>query len=101
MDCDICFETFDKSFIKPIALLPCLHSICNYCFKSLPTKTLKKKQEIIFYRTPLLIIREIIFIHLSKLTLKLSMIINNIIGFFSNNNLFFLVFSTRNLKSIK
>lgn len=61
----------------------------------------KKQEEIIFYRTPLLIIREIIFIHLSKLTLKLSMIINNIIGFFSNNNLFFLVFSTRNLKSIK
>jgi hypothetical protein len=38
MDCDICFDKFDKSIKKPIALLPCLHTICFFCLNHLEIK---------------------------------------------------------------
>ncbi len=38
MECDICFEKFDKSINKPLSLFRCAHTICAYCVKNLPTK---------------------------------------------------------------
>jgi hypothetical protein len=38
MECDICFEKFDKSINKPLSLFRCAHTICANCVKNLPTK---------------------------------------------------------------
>ncbi len=38
MECDICFEKFDHSLNKPVALIRCLHTICSACLKRLKEK---------------------------------------------------------------
>ena len=38
MECDICFEKFDHSLNKPVALIRCLHTICSACLKRLIEK---------------------------------------------------------------
>ncbi len=38
MDCDICFEKYDKLLNKPLTLIRCAHTICAQCEKKLLTK---------------------------------------------------------------
>ncbi len=39
MECEICFEKFDKQKRKPMTILPCTHTFCLECMEKLQYQT--------------------------------------------------------------
>lgn len=41
MDCEVCYEKFDKNEHKPMTILPCTHTFCLKCLKRLKQQAYK------------------------------------------------------------